>query len=495
MTRLFDRPLRRLRAGPGPALDAVAVLLAAWQAWGSRHGLDPDGVSYLDLGAAWLAGDWAAAWNPYWSPPYAWLLGLAEWIAQPGPEGLAPMVYAVNFGVFLLALAAFRFLLARLTLVEPHWAWLCAAYGIFLEATLGRISLARTTPDLLLAALLLFAAGLAPERRGWALGCVLGLAYLTKAAALPLAPVIVLAASRDRRFVMRAAGGFALAAGWWIVGLSLAEGRLTFGDAGRLNYAWNVLGVERPYFPATAKKIFDHPPAYSFAEPFAVAYPPHYAPSYWYAGFSLWWDGPKQWERLRLSLPKTIWLLLGPHLLLLAMVLFRRKPSLPLLLPALAGLAVYQPVFVAERYVAVFVALFWLSLLGGGARWPRWMQALAVVFLAVVVGRVRPEPAPSPTPGAVAQAMLDVGMNPGDRVAAVWPGPPYLWARPAGVLVVAESRDPAGSFGKLTDPDRGALFDAFAGAGAEWVVALCSDDPPSGWDRLADLALCVRRLD
>lgn len=474
-------------------MDAAAVLLAAWQCWGSRHGLDPDGVAYLDLGAAWLGGEWKAAWNPYWSPLYAWLLGIAEWLAAPGPEGLAPTVHAVNFGVFLFTWRAFRFLLDRLTLIEPHWAWRCAAYGIFIEALLGRITLARTTPDLLLAGLLFLAAGLALERRGLALGCVLGAAYLAKAAALPLAPVFVLTASRERRFCGRAVAGFALAAGWWIVGLSLAEGRLTYGDAGKLNYAWNVLGVERPYYPATAQQIFSHPPAYAFAEPFEATYPPHFAPSHWYADLELWWDAGKQWERLRLSLPKTAWLLLGPHLLLLvALLRVRFRPAMPLLLPAMAGLALYQPVFVAERYVAVFVALFWLSLLGGASRWPRWTQAFAVVFLGATIYGVRVEP--SAAPGAVGQAMLDAGLRRGDTVAGVWPGPPYLWARAAGLRIVAESRDPESVFWELGETERRVLLKAFADAGAEWAAAPCSEPLPPEWERVANSPYCVRRL-
>jgi len=427
----------------------------------------------------------------------------------PGPERLAVVVHAVNFGIFLFALGAFRFLLVRLG--DVGWASRCAAYGLFLEATLGRISLARTTPDLLLAALLLLAAGLAIERRGFVLGFALGAAYLTKAAALPLAPVFVLAAGWRPRFVGRAFLGFALIAGWWILGLSVTQGRPTFGNAGKLNYAWNVLGVERPYSDRV-ERISDEPAAYAFGA-FDVTYPLHYAPGFWRPDLELWWDAEKQWERLRLSLAKTAGLLSGPHwLLLLGLWLSLenavragqecpaplknrnlggtnipvRPGSASLLLPALAGLALYQPVFVAERYVAVFIALLWLGCMEAVRPRGRAFAVCALAFLAVVVVRVRPEPPDGQPPGAIAQALLDAGLPPDARVAAVWPGPPYLWARAAGVRIVAESRDGPAA------PE--ALLESFAAAGADWAVAPCPSPTAPGWRTVPGTGLCLASL-
>lgn len=418
---------------------------------------------------------------------------------------MAVLVHLVNFGVFLIALGAFRFLLDRLG--DGGWPWRCAAYALFLEATLGRISLARTTPDLLLAALLLLAAGLALERRGFALGFALGAAYLTKAAALPLAPVFVLAAGWRPRFVGRALAGFLLVAGWWVIGLSATEGRPTFGNAGKLNYAWNVLGVERPYSDRV-ERISEEPAAYAFGA-FDVTYPLHYAPGHWRPDLELWWDAKKQWERLRLSLAKTAGLLLGPHwLLLLGLGLGgarfwpiapgfmgrllvgvpRLKPGAitALALPALAGLALYQPVFVAERYVAVFIALLWLACMEAVRPRGRAFAACALAFLAVVVVRVRPEPPDGQPPGAIAQALLDAGLPPDASVAAVWPGPPYLWARAAGVRIVAESRDGPAA------PE--ALLERFAAAGADWAVAPCPSPTAPGWRTVPGTGLCLASL-
>src|SRR5215470_106225 len=46
---------------------------------------DVDGVSYLDMGDAFMKGDWSAAVNAYWSPLYAVILGLAVEAFRPSP--------------------------------------------------------------------------------------------------------------------------------------------------------------------------------------------------------------------------------------------------------------------------------------------------------------------------------------------------------------------------------------------------------------------------
>src|SRR5690242_3748378 len=55
----------------------VVITLGALHASAGRHEIQPDGVSYLDVADKYLAGEWHAAINAYWSPLYSWLLGLA----------------------------------------------------------------------------------------------------------------------------------------------------------------------------------------------------------------------------------------------------------------------------------------------------------------------------------------------------------------------------------------------------------------------------------
>jgi hypothetical protein len=56
----------------------LAILLGVVHAWAaiSSHSMNADGIAYLDIGDAYLRGDWANAINPVWSPLYSWILGL-----------------------------------------------------------------------------------------------------------------------------------------------------------------------------------------------------------------------------------------------------------------------------------------------------------------------------------------------------------------------------------------------------------------------------------
>src|SRR5262245_7604809 len=93
---------------------AVAVLLCGLHAYVARHTINPDGISYLDVADAYRAGDLAAALNAYWSPLYSWLLAAALAVARPSPYWECTVAHAVNFGIFLVALAAFEWLLSEL---------------------------------------------------------------------------------------------------------------------------------------------------------------------------------------------------------------------------------------------------------------------------------------------------------------------------------------------------------------------------------------------
>lgn len=59
------------------ALGGVHTLAAVRQ-----HSMNADGIVYLDIGDAYLRGDWAVAINPVWSPLYSWVLGLVVRIRQ-----------------------------------------------------------------------------------------------------------------------------------------------------------------------------------------------------------------------------------------------------------------------------------------------------------------------------------------------------------------------------------------------------------------------------
>ena len=64
----------------------VAVALGLIEVWVFRHNIkDVDGISYLDMGDAYLRGDWMTAINGLWSPFYAWILGLSMLALKTSP--------------------------------------------------------------------------------------------------------------------------------------------------------------------------------------------------------------------------------------------------------------------------------------------------------------------------------------------------------------------------------------------------------------------------
>ena len=67
------------------AFWCAAIVIGFLQIWASRYSVNPDGLSYIELG-------WAAVWhglpglvNGYWSPLYPALLGLVFGTLRPSP--------------------------------------------------------------------------------------------------------------------------------------------------------------------------------------------------------------------------------------------------------------------------------------------------------------------------------------------------------------------------------------------------------------------------
>jgi hypothetical protein len=50
----------------------ASLVLGLVQVWMGRSSMNPDGISYLDVGDAFVHHNWAVAINGWWSPPL-WL--------------------------------------------------------------------------------------------------------------------------------------------------------------------------------------------------------------------------------------------------------------------------------------------------------------------------------------------------------------------------------------------------------------------------------------
>src|SRR6266851_4941539 len=90
----------------------VALTLGAAQAWVTRFTMNPDGVSYLDIGDAYWRSDWHNAINAYWSPLYSWVLGFFLKVLKPSAYWEYPVAHFVNFLIYVAMLASFEFFLA-----------------------------------------------------------------------------------------------------------------------------------------------------------------------------------------------------------------------------------------------------------------------------------------------------------------------------------------------------------------------------------------------
>ena len=380
--------------------------------------MNPDGVSYLDIGDAWARGDWNAALNGYWSPLYPWLLGFGLKILRPSAAWEFPVVHAINFGIYLVSLGAFVFFWSGVmayakrglgpwqqpgTVALPDSAWVLLGYVIFLISSLEYIGLTVVSPDLCLSAFVYLATGLGIRIRGtraswrmyFALGLAFGLAYLTKPAMLMLS-VVFLACNctmKDGVWTMvrrlsTAALGFALVAGPYIVALSRHQGHVTASEAGPLAYAWVVNRVPflhwsdlkdygRPIHPS--KKIFETPAAYEFENIGQATYPGWYDPARWLAGVEPRFNLRQQLVALKTDSQILLDLCLSRFNVALisgviALYLFYGgwrdalggvRANWSMLVPSLAAVAVFWLVWIESRYIGPFAALFWGGVLLG----------------------------------------------------------------------------------------------------------------------------------
>lgn len=274
--------------------------------------MNPDGMSYLDLGASFYRRDWANAVNAWWSPLYAWVLGLVLGVLKPSARWEFPLVHAVNFAIFVIALAAFDFFLRSLLLLGreiraeqsdageiPDWPFVLLAFSILWWVALELETLYDVAPDLMAAACFFVTMGLLARLRAedkkWRfvlLGLSLGIGYWTKAVMFPLGFATLALAFWWKRSEPKWRSGMAIAALVFLVVssplillLSKQKGRFTFGDSGKGNYAWSMSPTTRrrnwqgreplsgtPIHPT--RELMEHPPVYEFDGPVVGTYPP-----------------------------------------------------------------------------------------------------------------------------------------------------------------------------------------------------------------------------
>jgi len=531
------------------ALRAFVLLYGATALWSSRDGMNPDGVQYLDASDVYLSGGWPASGSGYWSPLYPMLLAGARLVAGTSAARELTIAQSVNFMLFLCAFAALEFLVR-----EVRWAtrarqpgappndttWRVLVYALLGISTIDWIRLWTITPDMAVAAIMFATGGLGVRlvigRGRWpsvvALGLLLGVGYLVKAALFPVGMVVLATLAvlfRRRpggiRQVSAAALIFLAVAAPQIAYVSQLKGSPTFSDVGRLNYFWYVADVPGPVssaFPLPARlpspeangqtltpldPVRDHHPAiYDIDAPIPGTLPIWYDAGYWYRGVI----GPfvpvgvvrAIVRHARVYVQLFGFVLVGGLAAALAgpvsgRALVALRPSLILVVPAAAALAMYALVLVQERYMAPFpVALF------GGLVPPWATDALsrrlrtgfavgAVALIPFVVAHTRADDSywrgAARSRANVVDALAARGIGPGTRIGFIGEAYDAFWARTArlrfvSLVPLAETQ----RFWELDAAGRAAVLRHMQQHGAQAIVA----ESPSlgvnidGWERL-----------
>jgi hypothetical protein len=517
----------------------LAIALGALQVWAHRNDVNPDGISYIEMAEAAGRNGWHALVNGYWSPLYPALLSIAFRIFHPSMYWEFTVLHVVNFALYLADLFCFEIFLKELLAARrnendsqkmlrsiPEKALRIWGYLLFLWASQFWLSLAMTNPDIIVVGLAYVATALLLRIRqgegNWvlfaALGLTLGFAYLAKASMLPISLVFfacaVLVGGSVRKSYAKALAKSALAlavflalAAPLVIAISKEKHRPTFGDSGKIAYAWYV---DRATFIAhwqgepagtgtpvhSTRKISSDPPLYEFAQPVAGSYPPWYDPSYWYEGirphFS--WTG-QLWVLFRSA---NMYLKMFSrsgvlYVLFFAVIVEVRKagrwkwggkPMWLVMLPSLATLAMYAVVLVEQRYVSPFalVLLLWVlssaristterkDLRAGMALTVILSLALAIAW--PVTRDLRQVLANRPyEPWEVAVGLHEMGIPPGAQVGSIGSGLAAYWAHLAGVRIVAEIPDKGEASFLDADPVmKRAVLQKFAELGVKAVI-------------------------
>lgn len=518
---------------------AVSLALGLAQAWRARFFMTYDGVSYVDMGDAYLRGDWHTAINGYFNPLYGWLQAIARLVLRPSMYWEYPVVHLVNYGIFVVTVFAFEyFLLGLIKDREDVFAIRSIAYAIFLWSSLQVLSVSLIEPDMIICCCVYAALGMllrAPNTRPVAVGATLAIGYYTKAWMFPLALIILCAAWKllPRRSALIATSTFLLLCTPYIVALSASTGHLTIGDTSRLNYDWYVNNLDMGRFwqggpPKAGNPIhpariaLDSPRVYEFGGVFPVTFPIWYDNSYWYRGLRLWL-APRllahAYFENSLGLAKFLLCQGGGFLIgwILCFLLQKdkktRKDTAPGWLIWLVGPATLLflcAVLVEPRYIASVVAILFLvpftALSGrigkilavgvaiGGLAW-------ALSFSSVTTFKGEPTPPFRTTPQneawQLAMDMQRVGIQPNDQLALAGHSNPAIFAaRLLRTHVIAQLNWDV-MFWQLSETDRKRVLAALGSTGAKFAISEAAPPDPSqaaGWQPLGSSGYYVHPL-
>jgi len=530
---------------------SAAVVVGLIQVWAHRHNINPDSISYIEIAQSAREAGWKSYVNGYWSPLYPFLLTNAFRILDPGPLRESTVVIFVNLAIYLANLACFEWFLRELLRlrdasdgsaergfpISSRTLWICG-YLFFLWAGQYWVTPGWVSPDLCAAGLgYLATVALIRIHRGqasWAtfvfFGAVLGLGYLAKAPMLPLALVFLacgfLAVSSDRPAWTRAALAvivFLMIAAPLAVSLSMAKGRMTFGDSGRISYAEFVNGAPKYVHwegepPGTGipahpqRRLLGEPTVYEFAAPIGGSYPLWYDPSYWYEGIKPHFSLEGQLMALYRTMSSYLRMFSVTGTLYAVFVtlffLVRKSGSWGgrwmgekfVWVPLVAAFGMFALVHVEPRFVGGFGLMLLMRVLArvrfGKPVDKGELSGLASVIilapaLAIVIstGKNLEDIARPATfeQWEVARGVHEMGIPPGTAVGYIGTGLGAYWAHLAGVRIIAEIPDnEQPRFVAADAARRQQVLALFSSVGARAVVTRNADaaNPTDGWRQI-----------
>jgi hypothetical protein len=300
----------------------LCALMTLPVAWMMRQTIYTDGLAYLEIAnnAATSSPRYLIS-NAYWSPGYPALIAATIKLFHPLPSSQSAAVHALDWVICSGVYLSFTFFLHTLL------KWVENTHGAVFENRILFVSIVALAyallffsnihvqlwvghPDLLVEALVYLIAGLCirlslPDSRlshYVVLGLILALAYTAKAAMFLLSIILLILlfiwpplVTKGRRGALVAAASFLIVSLPLIAALSYSKGRITFGDAGKLNYAWLVNDVPFSIFwesslPHSPGKIASDPVIVKLEGPIRGTWPLWYDPSYWYEGVQAHFD-------------------------------------------------------------------------------------------------------------------------------------------------------------------------------------------------------------
>jgi len=551
----------------------VVVGSGALEDWFGRYYYGSDGVAYLDMSKAISRGDWTLALNPYWSIGYPTILSATRWMFSSDFRGEWIAVHVVNLMIFVATYVSFLYFLKVATIyatkvygAEPAdngngWNGFVFVIGtsLFLLLQLLVRDVSRIGPDLSVGCVffLVMAISLQFCLRPQAttavfMGVLMGFGYILKAILLPISAAVfltVLLHSVTRLRAERLPATFKLA--WalpamalvavpYIAAMSTVLGTFTLGEAGSLNYAWNVNDLPHwdhwqggpapfgtPIHPT--QLLLKNPPVFGFAEPFHVTYPPWFNSFYWYEGYHRYFNIRNQISNMKsnLSLMQELYFggprALAAFLLFIIGLLFLKNRRIwwnrlialwPLYLPSIAAICIYLMVFIEARYLVGFLTILFTTLLlpffVPTLLFPKRVGYALAILIAVgsamiipenqkeLIRRIiRHEPYANQEQWRVGLYLAESGFRAGDKVASVKVGNGALcsWAYMDGLQIVAEigndafdPKDQEKDFELFNhSPEvQQTVLDLFRQAGAVLVVVFDVDGAPQGpgWERI-----------